>query len=625
MAENELKIAHPFEECDYKIEVADSNENYCRVVAEPLERGFGLTLGNALRRVLLASLPGTSVYAIEVRGAVHEFTALEGVEEDLTQIILNLKDLVLKSDTIGQADYEVTVDRGEGEFKAGDIELPTGLEVVNPNLVIAHVAQGGHLNMTLHIRNGRGYATSEENKTLGLNANTIATDSISDTLEDNSGQLNLSSQNGTVIVGENGITAIDRDNAKNRMQYTGKGIYASDNGGVTWSNIISAGKISIKNLEAGSIDANNISVTNIGHESSIVIDGKGITALNYTNGKIDPDFSNTPNNDKISFFLDAKNGYAFFRGNIEAGAGHIGGWTIRTGELYNNNVGMRSSDNGNEYAFWAGSSTPSNNSPFWVKHNGEMRATDATVTGTITATRGKIGNWTINNGSIYNGVTSLNSDGSFKAGNFTVDRNGNIVANGGTFNNISANGGNFNNVNVRGVITATSGTFDSCTVRNSCNLQCAVPGGLITSKSISANKLNVDTLSAITAEMGSLKAGSLQIGASGYLNFGGDFRITQHGNVYATSTNGSPIADGGTNAGVAIYRDKSVWVNGTSFPVGLVIRGNNHIGVTTSNVGDGDMHVGIDREVIVAESSMQGARQWRLEFLKGLLIGVHSY
>ena len=177
MAENELKIAHPFEECDYKIEVADSNENYCRVVAEPLERGFGLTLGNALRRVLLASLPGTSVYAIEVRGAVHEFTALEGVEEDLTQIILNLKDLVLKSDTIGKAEYEVTVDRGEGEFKAGDLELPTGLEVVNPELVICHVAQGGHLNMTLHIRNGRGYATSEENKSLGLFANSIATDS----------------------------------------------------------------------------------------------------------------------------------------------------------------------------------------------------------------------------------------------------------------------------------------------------------------------------------------------------------------------------------------------------------------------------------------------------------------
>ena len=177
MAENELKIAHPFEECKYKLVVSDNEENYCKVVAEPLERGFGLTLGNALRRVLLASLPGTSVYAIEVRGAVHEFTALEGIEEDLTQIILNLKDLVLKSDTIGKAEYEVTVDRGEGEFKAGDLELPTGLEVVNPELVICHVAQGGHLNMTLHIRNGRGYATSEENKSLGLFANSIATDS----------------------------------------------------------------------------------------------------------------------------------------------------------------------------------------------------------------------------------------------------------------------------------------------------------------------------------------------------------------------------------------------------------------------------------------------------------------
>ena len=453
---------------------------------------------------------------------------------------------------------------------------------------------------------------------------TIATDSISDTLEDNSGQLNLSSQNGTVIVGENGITAIDRDNAKNRMQYTGKGIYASNNGGVTWSNIISAGKISIKNLEAGSIDANNISVTNIGHESSIVIDGKGITALNYTNGKIDPDFSNTPNNDKISFFLDAKNGYAFFRGNIEAGAGHIGGWTIRTGELYNNNVGMRSSDNGNEYAFWAGSSTPSNKSPFWVKHNGEMQATNATVTGTITATRGKIGNWTINNGSIYNGVTSLNSDGSFKAGHLTVDRNGNIVANGGTFNNISANGGNFNNVNVRGVITATSGTFDSCTVRNSCNLQCAVPGGLITSKSISANKLNVDKLSAITAEMGNLKAGALRIGESGYLNFGDVFRITQHGNVYATSTNGRPIADGGTNAGVAIYEDKTVTAGDGdqrgNFKVGLVIRGKNHIGVTTNNTGDGNMYVGIDATFTVVLNWNSG-RTYELKFLKGLLVG----
>lgn len=177
MTDNELKIARPFEECTFKIVVADNEESYCKVVAEPLERGFGLTLGNALRRVLLASLPGTSVYAIEVQGAVHEFTVLEGVEEDLTQIILNLKDLVLKSDTIGKADYEVSIEKGEGEFKAGDLELPTGLTVVNPDLVIAHIAKGGSLKMTLHIRNGRGYATSEENKTLGLVSGAIATDS----------------------------------------------------------------------------------------------------------------------------------------------------------------------------------------------------------------------------------------------------------------------------------------------------------------------------------------------------------------------------------------------------------------------------------------------------------------
>ena len=177
MAENELKIAHPFEECKYVLKVVDTSENYCKVVCEPLERGYGLTLGNALRRVLLSSLPGTSVYAIEVEGAVHEFTALEGVEEDLTQIILNLKDLVLKSDVITKADYEATINAGAGELKAGDIEMPTGVEVVNKDLVIAHIAPGGKLHMTLHMRNGRGYATSEENKSLNIVSGGIATDS----------------------------------------------------------------------------------------------------------------------------------------------------------------------------------------------------------------------------------------------------------------------------------------------------------------------------------------------------------------------------------------------------------------------------------------------------------------
>lgn len=110
MAENEIKIAHPFEKCNFRLAFESQEENYAKIVAEPLEKGFGITVGNALRRVLLSALPGTSVYAVEVEGAVHEFTALDGVEEDLTQIILNLKELVIKSDTIGEAEYVVNVD-----------------------------------------------------------------------------------------------------------------------------------------------------------------------------------------------------------------------------------------------------------------------------------------------------------------------------------------------------------------------------------------------------------------------------------------------------------------------------------------------------------------------------------
>ena len=177
--ENEIKIARPFERCEFKLAISDPSENYARIVCEPLERGFGTTLGNALRRVLLSSLPGTSVYAVEVEGAVHEFTALPGVEEDLVQIILNLKDLILKSDTIADESYIASIDvDGTKVLTAGDIELPTGLEVINKDLVIAHISEGGHLHATLYINNGRGYVTSEQNKTLNdLPLHGIATDS----------------------------------------------------------------------------------------------------------------------------------------------------------------------------------------------------------------------------------------------------------------------------------------------------------------------------------------------------------------------------------------------------------------------------------------------------------------
>lgn len=173
-------IARPFEKPRFSKKLFDSTHNYGRFVIEPLERGFGLTVGNALRRVLLSSLPGASVYAIELEGARHEFSALEGVVEDVTQIILNLKNLVLINDAEGTESKTLELDiKGEKTVTAGDIILPGGVTVVNPDLVIAHVTGSGHLKGRFYIRNGRGYVTSEGNKAnrytsrLGL----IATDS----------------------------------------------------------------------------------------------------------------------------------------------------------------------------------------------------------------------------------------------------------------------------------------------------------------------------------------------------------------------------------------------------------------------------------------------------------------
>ena len=175
-----MKIANPFErfsitEADY-----DGNENYGRFVIEPLERGFGLTLGNALRRVLLSSLPGASIYAVEVEGARHEFTALEGIEEDVTNIILNLKDLVLKIDENDNEFKRLDIDvKGPAVVTAGDIVCPTGVEVINKDLVLANVTEKGHLKMVLHARNGRGFVTGEQNKVLHntLPVGVICTDS----------------------------------------------------------------------------------------------------------------------------------------------------------------------------------------------------------------------------------------------------------------------------------------------------------------------------------------------------------------------------------------------------------------------------------------------------------------
>ncbi len=175
-----MKIANPFERFGITQADYDGNENYGRFVIEPLERGFGLTLGNALRRVLLSALPGASTYAVEVEGAQHEFSSLEGVEEDVTSIILNLKDLVLKIDEEDDANKRLEINIDEAKVVTGaDIICPTGVEVVNKDVVIAHVAEGGKLHMVLHARNGRGYYTGEQNKILHPNfpVGVIATDS----------------------------------------------------------------------------------------------------------------------------------------------------------------------------------------------------------------------------------------------------------------------------------------------------------------------------------------------------------------------------------------------------------------------------------------------------------------
>ena len=165
-----------------KPKIIPSNEvneaNYLRVAIEPLEKGFGTTLGNALRRVLLSSIPGASVYAIEVEGARHEFSSLDGVREDVTAIVLNLKDLILKIDDEDNVKKELKISvKGPKVVTAADIVCPGDVEIVNPDLYLATVSAGGTLNMTIYARNGRGYVTAEGNKSRNFPIGMIPTDS----------------------------------------------------------------------------------------------------------------------------------------------------------------------------------------------------------------------------------------------------------------------------------------------------------------------------------------------------------------------------------------------------------------------------------------------------------------
>ena len=147
---------------DYKVNEYVENNYYGKFVLEPLERGFGATIGNALRRVMLSSLEGSAITDIKIDGVMHEFQKIDGVVEDVTEIILNLKKLVLKNHS--EEDQVLYLKANtEGEVYASAIEVNSEVEIVNPDLLIATLSQGGSLDMTMTVSNGRGYVDGKEN------------------------------------------------------------------------------------------------------------------------------------------------------------------------------------------------------------------------------------------------------------------------------------------------------------------------------------------------------------------------------------------------------------------------------------------------------------------------------
>ncbi len=170
-----------FKEPNIKVAEISEDKKYGRFVVEPLERGYGTTLGNSLRRIMLSSLPGTAVSNIKVDGVVHEFSAIPGVKEDVSEIIMNIKSLAIKNnsetDEVKTAYIEAT---GEGVVRASDIQVDSDIEIMNPDQVIATLSGGAdcRLYIEMTIVNGRGYVSSDKNKRDDLPINVIAIDSI---------------------------------------------------------------------------------------------------------------------------------------------------------------------------------------------------------------------------------------------------------------------------------------------------------------------------------------------------------------------------------------------------------------------------------------------------------------
>lgn len=148
---------------DVRIEPSSRTESYARFLAEPLERGFGQTIGNSLRRVLLSSLQGAAVTAVKVEGALHEFQTLDDVREDVSDIILNLKDLRLRSTTVEEQILSLDVE-GPATVVAADIATSANVEVLNPDALIATVSDGGRLQLEMRVNVGKGYVSAEQNQ-----------------------------------------------------------------------------------------------------------------------------------------------------------------------------------------------------------------------------------------------------------------------------------------------------------------------------------------------------------------------------------------------------------------------------------------------------------------------------
>ena len=178
-----------------KIEIVETSDDnkYGKFVIEPLERGYGITLGNALRRIMLSSLPGTAVSHVKIKGVLHEFSSIPGVKEDVTEIIMNIKNVVNKnnSDTFEPKQAYIDV-VGERVVRAGDIKVDGDIEIVNPDLVIANLSgPDAKLEMELTIVNGRGYVSLDKNKEADAPIDVIAIDSIFTPVE----RVNLTVQN----------------------------------------------------------------------------------------------------------------------------------------------------------------------------------------------------------------------------------------------------------------------------------------------------------------------------------------------------------------------------------------------------------------------------------------------